>query len=316
MSTDTYFGNSMNGMYAGPSATESRWPDMLSYARGNTEANGNYLDGAMAGDQADQVYALPSGNTYFVMLGTNDARISGGDSGKRANFKATLAALIARLACTISTAKSGWTFSGTWTDTWAFGPASAAQLGRYSDSSGATATFTSTGDVLMMGFIAQQQSGVGGGFTVTRDGGTSVGSFSTVGFSGVTTNLGRTYVPQLLRWTGLGAGSHTITATAQGYRSYVDYVVTGSSGNRVVVTNIPRFTAAGYANSGGSDAIFADFNSDIADAVSWFTGIGCDVRLADVASQIDPSIHTASDGVHLNLAGKKIIASVNQAASV
>lgn len=288
------FGDSVTAGVLTPNA--ANYPQITSIFKG--EVLTNYaVSGAMAADQADQIYGISGGFStapkITYMIGANDERIYGTDANKLANYKSILSAEIYYLGSTVARAtEPSWSFTGTWANNAPY------TIGKASHTNGSTATVTFTGDVLLAGYIIQD--GNAGQFLVTVDG-VSKGTFNASGPAAIATYLGRTYAPALLRIAGNGAGSHTAVFTVvspTGQYVYLDWISLGISSTMIFQSSITRQTAAGYAANGGSDANVAAFNSAIRSIVTQAQGDGINVTYVDASANFNPSTDAGSDGIH------------------
>lgn len=306
-------GDSISRGYPVPATS---WSYLLADQLGWTLTNVG-LDGAMAAEVADQVYSatIVPENEYAMHFGINDARIHGVNAARQAAFKSAEMALVAWLAIP-ETAKiravdtAAITYTGSWGASAAW---SGAAIGRYSQTNGSTATCTVSGSVIYIGSIFQNPGG--GTFTVHVDG-VLKATLATDPGDTITSLLGRGYMPRCIRIGSLANTAHTVlitvtSATSGSNTVYLDWI----AGNRVtidapvLVGNVTRQTAAGYAANGGSDALTASYNVDILDNLTTLRADGLNASYIDVSASFDPNTETV-DGIHCNDAGQEKIKNI------
>jgi lysophospholipase L1-like esterase len=303
----TVYGDSFT-VGVGASVTANRFTDLIATARGWTQNNLG-TSGDMVADKADEVLTsnIGDGAQSLLMLGTNDQRTYTTDVNKQAAFKAGHAALIAWLSIPNARKQRGQardSVTGTWTNNAEYGGA----LGIQSIVPASSATFTAYGSVVYVCTILQNS--IAATFSVAVDG-VTVGTFSCSPGATITSVNGRTFMPALIRIPGLSEGPHSVVVTvvtaSSGNPVYVLWVA-GNGGHRsksgpnLWVGNVPRFTPAGYAASGGSDAVVAKFNAMIRAAD------GLNIALVDCASRLVPATDLDTDGVHPDDSGHAAIA--------
>lgn len=205
---------------------------------------------------------------------------------------------------------SSVTYSGTWTSPGTYGGLVLRTL-----SAGATASFNVYGSSVYVASL--WQVGNTSTYTINVDGtiyptiATSTGSYTTL--------QGRGYGLRIFRISGLSEGVHgviltAVTADANNPVYFVFAVgATGQptkTGPYVFIGNTLRFTASGYSNFGGSDAIVSEFNELIRQTVADLASDGLHVQLVDASGYYTPnSTNTQSDGVHPTIIGHTILAS-------
>lgn len=283
----------------GASSTGKSYAKLLATALGVAHSNAA-VSGSMVPDQATYVYAssLMASDIATIALGTNDERIYGTNTSKQAYYKSGLSALVAYLAATPIKAVSAGTYSGTWGNTVAYG------IGKNSYTNGSKLTFQVSGTVIYLGAI--RQAGNGGQFSVKIDGDLK-GAFSNNG-DGVNTNLGASYGPMLLRFSGLVDALHTVeievtSATSSNNRVYIDWWGSNASAKTpVYLANVPY--AISYS-SGGSSANVDLYNGEVAAIVAELGGDGLPVHLVNINSALSPP--DMYDAYHPNDSGHQKI---------
>lgn len=278
----------------GASTSAKGWAQILAPTLGGSVVN-TAVSGSMVPDQATAFYGktFVANDKVTLMLGTNDERIYNVNATKQAYFRNGLSALAVYAASTPTKAISSGMYSGTWSNTVAYG------IGKMSYTAGSKATFSVTGPVIYLGYIKQVANN--GQFTVTIDG-VSKGTFSANG-DGMTTYLGATYGPQLARFAGLSNAVHSVeievvSATDSANRVYIDWWSSNVAKSSVYVGNVPY--ALSYP-SGGSIANVDLYNGEISGMVSQLAGDGLLVYHVDVNSALLPS--DMFDAYHPNDSG-------------
>jgi lysophospholipase L1-like esterase len=267
------------------------------------------VSGSQVPDQAAAVYAdtVTNNSVATYMLGTNDQDVYGIDANKLSIFKSGHEAEIAWLAIPntdkVLGTSSSVAYTGTWTNTNAY------HIGKNTAISGATATFSVTGENVLVEMIQGDQY-VQGAYTISIDG-VSQGNFTSIPAASMTTQNGAVYGPELLVFKGLTNSAHTIVITATDTNGvYFDWAAGISSTTTytptVYVANIPYGNNYGYW--GGSSANVDSYNAAIASNVSELAGMGLNVKLVDDNSVVDPTTDLSSDGLHPNDAGHRAIA--------
>lgn len=265
----------------------------------------NYgISGDMVPDQTARVYTTnPAyGDISTIMLGVNDERTYGLNSTTLGYYRRGLQCLAAYLGLgNKQFAISSGTYTGTWTNTTAYG------LGKNSATNGSTATFTVNGTTVYVGMIQQDASP--GTFNVLIDG-TVAGSYTTQ-----TTGLGPTvngvsFGAMLLRFPGLSAGSHTIeivvtSATSGSNVVYVDWVA-GNAQTVLPRVYVGQVTYAEVYNSGGSSANVDSYNAVIASLIADLVSDGLNVtpvttNVLNLSVDMDGAYHPINTG-HVKLA--------------
>jgi hypothetical protein len=192
------------------------------------------VSSSMAFDQADYIYTTIPTTTgsqlYTTMLNINDfsfwqaynsATLSAVFQSARMAEDAWLLTPNKTVAQNVTSKSAGWS-ANSW-----YGGA----VGLTSTTNGASITFTFEGTVGYLGYSISNSNA--GTFTVSIDGGATT-TFNNSSTSTLTTKLGRTYGPQLARFTNLSYGTHTMTvtvssATNAGNVVYIDWAA-GNTG--------------------------------------------------------------------------------------
>lgn len=147
---------------------------------------------------------------YATNVGLNDVSRYMNDAAKKEYCRRVMRAVVGWLALptkkTARGAQAGITFTGTWADT-----PSPNTCGKYTTQNGATASATVSGDTVFIGVSEGDYSTMGESINVTIDG-VSQGNFS-VKVPGVTTWLNQWWGRAAWKFSGLGAGSHTVVVT-------------------------------------------------------------------------------------------------------
>jgi hypothetical protein len=300
MTTNRFFGDSMTFGANNDTAFGSLWPyivtpwpHVLSAIRSEA-CDMRAVSGQTLADQAAAIfgYSPIAGSRHFHLAGRADLVAYGSSSGAVSQFQKSLTAMAYWLAGNKALATSGaWSYTGTWNATPFYG------LGKYTQTNGATASFTITGDVLAFQQVLCDSNRAS--ITVTSDG-VTVGTFPCVGdqtiFRSGTTPI---YAPALRRITGLGAGSHAIVITANVPASpmaddlvMLDWFWTGSNALPLRLLTNPRSAVL-------SDASVAAYNAAVSAVATQAAGDGMDAILIDVGPSIDPAKGLSADGNHL-----------------
>lgn len=277
---------------------------------------------AMAAEGANRVYAHSPDATlnqrYTIAFGVND-QATYTTANQQQVYHDEMESLIAWAALSQSSNKrratntSAWAYTGTWTDSTHY--SGNGTISRKATANGSTATITVTGPVIYLNVTVED--GNTGTFDVAIDGGAPT-SYNVAPVGPITTYIGQTYGPRLIRFGGLANTAHTIVVTATsasaGNPVYVDWIAgVGAAAQptwpKVFACTITRKSAAGYVASGGSDVRVAAYNGEIAAIVTELSGDGLQVTLADVGAVVDPTTEL-SDGVHPNTAGQSDMAGV------
>lgn len=250
---------------------------------------------------------------YVTAIGTNDAGQYKDNSAKQAFFKNVFRAILAwRLLPARKTGrgpKAGITFSGTWADSPSPNP-----CGKYTTEYNASGTATVNGDTVYIAlseghyelydFMSQQVK-------VVIDN-VDKGTFSVDAPQGVTTYLSQWYGRACWRFSGLGAGNHTVTITnlsQSGKFLHLDYIAgsTQAAAPRVIVGNCVKFTDAYMTDLGITASTIQAYNTIISDVVAEFTAHGRDVQIMDRYSVINQAIHSSDYWGHPNDAGQIVL---------
>lgn len=241
---------------------------------------------------------------YVTCIGTNDAGQYKDNAAKKAFFKNVFRAILAwRLLPDRKTGrgpKAGITFTGTWLDS-----PSPNTCGKYTTQNGATATATVSGDTVFVGVSAGDYVDMGESINITIDG-VSKGTFS-VKVPGVATWLNQWWSRVAWKFTGLGAGNHTVVVTQNsptGKFLHLDWIAGSdqTTKTRVQVGNVTKCSAAWYAGGGVTEAMISDYNSIIAEVVAEFPY----ARLVDLFSAWNAAAYLQADGAHWNETGHAI----------
>lgn len=302
------FGDSLTVGY-GVSPPSAVWGAKLAAARGLTWIN-KALNGAMASDEGAISYGFVPvvGDIHIIDIGVNSQRVFSTDVTKRGYEAAMDRELMLTCAApSRATLRPSGAVSfpaGTWTDI-PLNP-----VGKYTTNNGAKAVATVSGTTVFVTVLFTDAPGNSESFTVKIDG-TTYGPFTSA-TSGVNTSaLGPVAPPAAFRFPSLAAGSHTVEVTNTGTSGKSFYLnsITGNtqaSHPKVLVGNIARWTAAGYASFapafGGSDANIAAYNTMISGVVAEMVADGFDVTLIDLCSVINPATDLQGDGAHWTVA--------------
>ncbi len=278
------------------------------------------VKGAVSGDQAADLSKVMQGLTpsaskkYTLMIGTNDIRTYKNDAGKKEYFKRFLRQSVAwpALLSKVKARDAGMTYTGTWSNT------AVNSFGKYTTANGATAQATVSGNSAYVCYIIQNYAGTDSAVNVEIDS-NLVGTLSANGSSpSMNTVNGSTYSSACQRYTGLGAGSHTVKLTvtsANGKYFYLDYIAGSAQAStpKILLSNIIRMTSAAYTSFGITDATTDAYNDIIDDLIAEFSADGLNVTLVDNHAVIDPATDLQGDGVHPDASGEADIA--NETAS-
>lgn len=299
------FGDSISNPGVAASPASSAYVPLLASAL-QTAFTNNAASGAQAADMAikAQGSALGASEIAVVQIGTNDQWRYNSNTTKQAYYHAFLSHIISQLAAPgrVRGIDSGMQFSGTWTKsvpTWS--------VGHWSNTLGSSATCQVSGTAVYVSTILQADvsSGPVGGKADVYIDGVKVGTIGSQG-TGMTTQNGSSYAPAMYRFGGLSAGTHTVEVrmiTNISGSTGVFYLenITGSDQlvkPHVYVGNIPRFSATGYSQKGGSETTTAQFNAIVGDVVQSLSDDGLNVHLVDVESVVNPAADLDTDGVH------------------
>jgi hypothetical protein len=298
--TNRFFGDSMTFGANNDTAFGSLWPYIVTpwahvlSAMRSEACDMRAVSGQTLADQAASIFAYSpiAGSRHFHLAGRADLVAYGSGAGAISQFQKSLTAMAYWLAGTKALATSGaWSYTGTWNATPFYG------LGKYTQTNGATASFTITGDVLAFQHVLCDSNAAT--ITVKSDG-VVVGTFPCVGdqtiFRGGSTPI---YAPALRRISGLGVGTHAIVITANvpipaGGDDLVmlDWFWTGSNALPLRLLTNPRSAVL-------SDASVAAYNAVPAAVAAQAAGDGMDVALIDAGPSIDPTKGLTADGNHL-----------------
>lgn len=302
--TFTSFGDSITAGY-GISPASNSWMGKF------TPAN-NAVSNTQAGDMAARIETLlPAGyspdKTLCLMIGTNDHRTYKSDLVKQGFFKGFLRECV--LWPSIEGKKmprvSGdITFSGSWSNT------AGNAIGKVSTGLGAYAEAVVEGDSVYIGHVIQNHAASDSKADVYVDGVVvgEVGCFGAMNTSG-----GASYSSATQRFSGLGAGSHTVRVVLKtsGKNFHLNYIAGSDNASgvypKILLSNVVRMTAAAYTTYGSSDAIVDQYNVIIGDLLSEFAADGLDVTLIDNHASLNPTTDFLTDGVHPNALGHEKI---------
>lgn len=254
----------------------------------------------------------------FLLTGYNDMRHAGLDPATGLpTYRDALRSMIAYCAIPhshkvlrddVTFSANQWTNFGTF-DVWD---------SKFTDTAGATATFTVYGTAAYVCWINRVGMGSGGTFTITVDGTV----LATVDANaGIADNASTTFWPSLTRISGLTNGAHTVVMTAAG-DGYVDFE--WAAGNAFAASDtLPavfsagplRMNTNGYALgaslwNGGSNRAVEDYNAINRTVCAEFASDGLNVSAVDAYLHYNPDtggmVH--DDNVHPNDLGHGIIA--------
>lgn len=268
--------------------------------------------------QADSIFAttIAPSSISTELCCVNDMRNNAGagilGTAQQVDWQSSLEAALLWLAVPdtskIKASGAGITYAGTWGAT---GPYAAQLYG--ATTNGATATFSVYGTSVYV--VSLWQTSNTSTYSVTVDG-TTYPTIST-STGAYTTALGRTYGPLVSRFSGLTERAHTVVVTCVSCNgsnpAYFFFAASGTGaptkyGPYVFIGNTLRFTSAGYASFGGSDAIVAQFNQRIKQIQDDLASDGMHVVMVDASGYYTPGgANTQADGVHPTDAGHLII---------
>ncbi len=275
--------------------------------------------GDAAADSQEFVYQkIVSGTSselFTYMIGTNDlsAYFSTGQLTNSQLFQRAANAWLAipheNKVIGQSTGSSSPVYAGTWLDSSYYG----GNIGRYSTTNGATATFTIKGTTAYIAYT--MEDGNGGQFSVTIDG-VNYGTYSNTGTSGgqiLTPQRNRNFGSALLRIPNLSEGTHTVVLTVTSPTSasnkvYFDW----AAGNKGFSLNKgPAVFVGGtiLASSGSPSAatIYA-YNERTKENVRLLAADGLNIAYVDTASYMVLTQDYINDGIHPNDSGMLHIA--------
>lgn len=250
---------------------------------------------------------------FMFFYGANDHRTYKSDATKQGFWKKFQRHLVAWVSLEdkkLPRVPGAMTLSGSWTNT----PVDS--VGRYTTQLGAYAEATVSGDSVYIGHIIQNSTATQATADVYIDS-NLVGTIDCYGQ--MNTSAGATYAPAAARFSGLGAGPHTVRVevTTSGKNFHLYYIAgsdnPGGLYPEVRLSNVIRMSPSGYVTYGSSDAIVDAFNDIVDDLITEFNADGFNVTLIDNHADIDPSTDLAPDGIHPNNAGHaKIHQNFNQ----
>lgn len=279
----------------GASATSRRWYERfrpINYA----------VSASQVADVSGRQRDVNVEDEYFLGIGGNDAIFYKDDAAKQEYFRRCLRACLAwRLLADRKTARgpqAGIAFTGTWGDMPAPSP-----CGKYTTQNGAMASATVSGDTVYVGVSEGDYPDMSEAINVVIDG-VSHGNFS-VKRPGVTTHLGQWWGRVAWRFTGLGAGSHSVIVThvsPTGKFLHLDYIAGSAQAAtpRVIVGNVMKFTDAYMAEKSITVSTIQAYNAIIAAVVAEFTAHGFPVVLLDRYAGFDPATQSADYWGHPN----------------
>lgn len=309
--TYTTFGDSIT---SGGSASDEahRYVNIIA---GNQDwiLNNKAVGGTQLGDMGWQIYPY---DAYIssALVGYNDMRHGGSNSALRNDFKGALYALATW--CSLTDRKTGKdasiTYSGSWTNSGAW------QIGKYSTTSGSTATFTAQGTVIYIGSI-NLLNGYGQFKVETRDisgngDWINKGTYNCYGMSAPLAST-VTFTPMLIRLTGYTSGkTHDVRVTTLNSGIvYFDWVGSNSGTKDFYLGDCLPMNSAGYAYGGttwgnGSDTAVNEYNADIASVVSALQSDGLNIHLVDASKYYNINTDVWTDNIHPNDSGYAHIA--------
>jgi lysophospholipase L1-like esterase len=258
---------------------------------------------------------VSQGGATLIMYGINDVGNLGDSTQLEAAFQNSMRALISRsrAAAIFEDTDASVVYSSGWTASTAQYNYASAGSGHSATTTGKTITITVpadfvAGDVVALEFIGAAGP-YGGQASITVDG-AAAGTVSTSSMMPSGVNHGRACV----RLTGLAAGTHSVVITtteidSSGNFEFDDWMIEPVDPKPVVVCNIARLPAAGYAGypAAPTDAMVANYNAVIAEVVAEFGG---PIAVADIDTAMGKVTANFSslDNVHPNAQGTKLIA--------
>jgi hypothetical protein len=288
-------------------AVANPFPSLIGTNKGWSVTNYG-INGAQTHDVAKPLYGSTIGDydNVTVACGINNMRVSGGSATLLKYFQESHAALLAFAAIPnskkIMATDARISYTGTWSsnDTYANGVSN-----RFSITQNDTASFTITGSVLYIGLTMVETKT--GEVKVTVDG-VDKGIYSCAA-AGITTPLGQSFGPKLIRIALPQSGRHEVTltitsATGSNNNVFLDWVAGNdqAAGPKVYVGNVTFMAAAGYAFYGGSDALTKTYNRVIYENAALLANDGLRIFTVDSNSVIDPLTDLA-DNLHPTQAG-------------
>lgn len=292
------FGDSIstNATTSGASPASNSWMGLFSPENAAVSGNG-------AGDMSKIIQASTPDNAkqYAVMIGTNDVRQYKADTTKQDYYKQFLLASLVWLSCpTLKKARTSGTaiYTGTWSNT------AGNAFGKVTTQSNAKVTETFSGDALYIGYILQNNTAADSQAEVRVDG-VLVG---TVGcYMNINTVGGNSYSGACTRFSGFGAGSHTVelTVTTSGKNFYYDFVAGSDDIDNagIALSNVIQYGSAGYSTYGVTSAVIDQFNDIVDGLITDLSADGVTITLVDNHASIDNTTDLNTDGIHPNNAG-------------
>lgn len=265
---------------------------------GVSSAQAADLSGIMQAETLN--YSKPT----IIAIGANDAAKYKNDSAKKEYFRRAYRACLAWLCLpdkkTARGPQAGITLTGSWADS----PAPNT-CGKYTTQNGATGSATVSGDSVYIALSEGDYPSMGEQINVRIDG-VPISTFS-VKQLGVTTFLNQWWGRCVWKFTGLGAGQHTVVVTQNspsGSFLHLDYIAGSEQPVRpqVIAGNAMKFTDWYYNNLGINAATTQAYNAIINDVCAEFG-----VPVVDNYSIFDPSIHSSDQYGHPNNAGYLVI---------
>lgn len=301
-----------------------------SYISRLTQKLGMTLDNRAVGGRASMVAIvqalayLPSVNRtsglVTWMASFNDVYRSAAGAKTVAKVKGCLRAFLANSFLTTAAAANGLTTSGTWSpmDNSIYDKSSIAlgSHGKWSSATGATMSYTSSGDNLVIGtYNADGVIQHVGGFIVAVDG-VTLATFSGDGCAdGINDGIFDNRITHdAVVLSGLGAGSHSVVITitsTNGYPCYIDYIGTMldcAHAAPVIVGEGAFQNAAGWALGGGiwSQAAMQTMNDALNAVVAEFSGYP--IYVAKTNDHLNTATDICPDNNHPNDLGHAHIA--------
>ena len=275
---------------------------LLQVATGHT-FNNQAIDGGMAADMSVKAHGVTQGaaDWEIVQLGANEQHVYLGDATKQGYFRAFMLDIVMSGAAPSWTPATGMTAStyssGSWT-TWTTTAPYAGAMQSWLGGSSLTGQFTGTAL-----YVSVQLSEPAGGSALAGTAnvlvdGTVVGTVTSNG-TGMSTGQGTTAAPATYRFGGLSAGLHTaqivMTSDVHSIAGLLRVIGIAGSGQtvkpRVVVGNIPKWTAAAYAQYGGSDAIVLQYVTITNTIVQQAQTDGLNVLGVDNYTALNPAVN-------------------------
>lgn len=297
------FGDSITAGSGASPGSNSYFNLLNSSKTGGTNSG---VSNACSGDIARTVTGVTPNpaHVHTLMIGTNDARHYKGDTAKQGYYAGFVRHIITWLSApTLKKARTSGTavFTGTWANP------SGYNYGKYSTQIGATYEETFSGDTLYLGHLIQQAPSLDGSLADVFVDNVKVGEISAYA-PGMLTTLNSGFASVVRRFSGFGAGAHTVKVEVKTAKIlYVDYVAGSDDIDTAgfVLSNVIPMTAYALGNFGITDAIIQDYNAILSGIAGEFISDGLPLTLVDSYSVIDPltDIKPAPDGVHPNNTG-------------